>query len=83
MKKKKKAITASKLRENVYRILDEIVKTGVPVEIERNGNKLKIFPEEQVNKLGNLIKRPSYLKCDPNEIVHVDWSNEWKPHDLS
>ena len=82
MKKKKKAITASKLRENVYRILDEIVKTGVPVEIERNGHKLKILPEEHVNKLANLIKRPSYLKGDPDEIVHIDWSIEWKPHDL-
>ncbi len=80
--KKKKPITASKLRENVYRILDEIMKTGIPVEIERNGHKLKILPEEHVNKLDNLIKRPSYLKCSPDEIVSMDWSKEWKPYGL-
>ncbi|MGR3175028.1 MAG: type II toxin-antitoxin system Phd/YefM family antitoxin [Candidatus Scalindua sp.] len=81
MKKRKKVITASKLRENIYRILDEIARTGIPVEIDRNGHKLKILPEEPVNKLDNLIKRP-YLKSTPYEIVHLDWSKEWKPHDL-
>ena len=38
------SITASKLRENVYRILDEVLATGVPVEIERNGRTLRIVP---------------------------------------
>ncbi len=84
MKRDKKAITASKLRENVYRILDEIIKTGKPVHIERNGHKLKILPEEEeiVNKLDNLKRRP-YLKGSPDEIVHLDWSKEWKLDGLS
>ena len=30
-------VTASKLRENVYRILDEAIATGVPVEVIRKG----------------------------------------------
>jgi hypothetical protein len=82
MKKKKKAITASKLRENVYRILDEVIRSGIPVDIERNGHKLKILPDEPVNKLDNLKKR-AYLKGPPDDIVHLDWSKEWKPNDLS
>lgn len=81
MKQIKKTITASKLRENIYRILDKILQTGIPVEIERKGKKLKIEPVDPVNKLNNLIKRP-YLKCDPDEIVHMDWSKEWKLDDL-
>jgi hypothetical protein len=36
--------TASRLRENVYRILDEVLETGVPVEIERRGKILRIGP---------------------------------------
>ena len=36
------AITASKLRENVYNILDQVLETGVPVEIERGGHPLRI-----------------------------------------
>ncbi|MDR4504186.1 MAG: hypothetical protein MRK01_05235 [Candidatus Scalindua sp.] len=82
MKKSKKSITASKLREDVYRILDEIIRSGIPVEIKRNGHKLKIVPEEPENKLKNLKKRP-YLKVSPDAIIHLDWSKEWKPYDLS
>ena len=29
------ALTASKLRENIYRVLDQVLETGEPVEIER------------------------------------------------
>lgn len=29
------ALTASKLRENIYKILDRVAETGVPVEIMR------------------------------------------------
>ncbi len=81
MKQPKKTITPSKLRENVYRILDEVLKTGVPVEINRRGQQLKIIPVRPVSKVDNLIKRP-YLKVDPDEIVHMDWSKEWKSSDL-
>ena len=41
------SITASKLRENVYRILDEVLETGIPVEINRRGKKLKIVRTEE------------------------------------
>lgn len=73
------ALTASKLREDIYRVLDQILETGVPVEIERRGKVLKIIPVETPGKLANLIERPDYLQCDPEEIVHLDWSREWKP----
>lgn len=33
-------ISASKLRSDIYRILDEVVRTGVPVQIEREGHIL-------------------------------------------
>src|ERR1035438_4109741 len=39
-------VTASKLRENVYKILDEAIETGVPVEIVRKGVVLRIVPEQ-------------------------------------
>lgn len=72
-------LTASKLRENIYRILDRILDTGVPVEIERRGKRLKIVPIRAPEKLDNLKRRPGFLKCDPEEIVHTDWSGEWRP----
>ena len=75
------ALTASRLRENIYKILDEVLDTGIPVEIERRGKKLRILPVESgaVSKLDNLTERRDTILCDPEEIVHVDWSGEWRP----
>jgi hypothetical protein len=72
------AIKASNLREDIYRILDQILETGVPVEIERRGKILKIVATEPRSKLDNLKPRP-YLLSDPEDLVHLDWSGEWRP----
>lgn len=72
-------VTASELRQNIYRILDRILQTGIPVEIERRGKKLKIIPVDAPSKLDNLAERPQFLKCDPEEIIHLDWWAEWRP----
>jgi len=71
-------LKASSLRENIYRILDQVADTGIPVEVERHGKILKIVLEEPRSKLGNLQPRP-YLLEDPEDLVHLDWSGEWRP----
>lgn len=71
-------LTASKLRENIYRILDQVLETGVPVEIRRKGRAVKIVPVEPPSKLERLVRR-DYLRGDPEAIVHLDWSGEWQP----
>ena len=38
------AISATKLRRNLYDILDSVLDTGIPVEVERNGRRLRIVP---------------------------------------
>jgi prevent-host-death family protein len=74
-------ITASKLRENVYKILDQVLETGAPIEIERRGRKLRIVPAEDVprRKLERLHPHPNAIVGDPEQLVHLDWSTEWKP----
>jgi len=69
-------ITASKLRESIYRILDEAIASGVPVEVIRRGTLLKIVPEKRPSKLSRLKKRSAY-RGDPDEIVGMDWLKEW------
>jgi len=71
--------TATRLRANLYRVLDKVLKTGVPVEIERDGKLLKIVPVEAQDKLKNLKPHKGYLSADPQSLVHVDWSGEWRP----
>jgi prevent-host-death family protein len=72
-------VTTSKLRENLYRILDQVLETGVPVEIERRGKILKIVPADMLKKLDHLIDRKDFVRGDPEDIVHLDWSSAWRP----
>jgi prevent-host-death family protein len=69
-------ITTSELRGNIYRLLDQVLETGQPLEIERKGKIAKIIPAEKSNKLARLVKH-NCLKGDMETIVHLDWSEEW------
>lgn len=71
-------LTASSLRQNIYRILDSILESGQGVEIERRGQRLRIEPVKPKSKLERLTNK-SYLNVAPDELVHLDWSDEWKP----
>lgn len=73
------SLTASTLRQDIYRILDRVLETGEPVEIERRGRILRIVPDRPREKLAGLVQREGYLRCEPEELVHLDWSDEWRP----
>ena len=68
-------LKASKLRKNIYRILDQVLETGVPVEIEHRGKLLQIVCTEPPSKLEGLKPR-DYLRTAPEDLVHLDWSGE-------
>ena len=73
------AVTASELRQNIYRLLDQVLETGVPLEIERKGRKLRIVPSETGSKLDRIVGNPDAIVGDPEDIVHMDWSEYWRP----
>jgi prevent-host-death family protein len=70
-------ITATELRKNVYNILDEVLATGLPVEIERHGKHLRLVAVVKVSKLKNLKPLKDLIVGDPAELNAVDWTNEW------
>jgi hypothetical protein len=72
-------LTASRLRMDVYRVLDRVLETGVPAEVERRGKVLRIVPTDTVERLKRLPTRPSFIKGDPEDLVHLDWSHAWRP----
>jgi len=69
-------LTASKLRENVYGILDQVLETGTPVEIVRKGKVLKIVPETPAPKFARLKRRKAF-KGDVDNILGMDWLKGW------
>ena len=62
------SITASHLRQNIYKLLDRVIKTGQPLEVERKGQKLKIIRAERLSRLNQLPKRRC-IKGDPESLV--------------
>jgi len=71
------AITASQLRQDVYRLLDEVLRTGEPLEIERKGRRLRIVPEDPPSRLDRIQTRPDVIIGDPEDLVTIEWSGEW------
>lgn len=70
-------MTASKLRQDIYRILDQVLETGEPVIVERNGRRLRIIADEAPSRLGTLVRRPDVVIGDSADLVELDWSDEW------
>ena len=71
------AITASQLRENVYRLLDRTLETGAPLEVRRKGKILRIVPDSGPGgKLQSLVPHDC-IRGDPEDLVHMDWSDTW------
>lgn len=73
------AVTASELRANIYRLLDQALDTGRPIEVERRGKILRITPEVPTSKLARLPRRAAFIRGDAADLVHMDWSSEWNP----
>lgn len=71
-------VTASRLRQNIYRLLDRVASTGIPLVIRRKAGIVKVVAEKKTGKLARLKKR-NIIKGDPRDIIHMDWSKEWHP----
>ena len=71
-----KTVTPTELRSNIYNLLDEVLESGIPLEINKGGRKLRIVPVEKPDKVQNLIRRPEVIKGDPDDLVDISWEKE-------
>jgi prevent-host-death family protein len=71
-------LTPTELRKNIYNVLDEVLATGIPVEIIRNGKTLKIIAIESIDKLQNLSSRPKFIVGDSDDLPDLHWEDEIK-----
>ncbi len=72
-------ITATQLRKDVYRLLDQVVDSGEVIEVKRKGKLIRIEPAGGENKLESLKPHPDTICGDAEELVHMDWSDQWQP----
>ncbi len=73
------AVSASQLRQDVYRLLDRVLESGVPLEIERKGRRLRIIPDDGGSRLDRIRGNPDAIVGDPDDLVSLDWSTDWSP----
>lgn len=57
MSSKENKITVTKLRANLYKLLDQLIETGIPIEIERKGKKIIIALEKTPSIFDRLDKK--------------------------
>ena len=70
------AITASQLQKNVYRILDQVLETGAPVEIEHAGRRLRITAISN-DRLERLESHSDAVGGDPADLDRASWNEIW------
>lgn len=76
-------ITATKLRADLYRVIDNVIKNGVSIEVELRGKKVRIVPAEPRDKLAALAKRPGVIIGDSGRLPQAKtfdekkWRKKW------
>ena len=73
-------VTPTALRKDLYALLDRVIETGEPLEIERKGVTLKVEAKPAEGRLER-IRRMGIKGLwigDRNDIFHMDWLEEWR-----
>ena len=69
-------ISLTALRNQLFKLIDEAISTGIPIEIERKGHRLKIVPEQKKSKLENLEPHDCIVG-NPDDLVDLKVT-EWE-----
>lgn len=70
-------VTASQLRQDIYRLLDRVLETGEPLEIERKGHRLRVVAVDAPDRLSRIRGNPNAVVGDPEDLVTIDWVQYW------
>ncbi|PCI39285.1 MAG: hypothetical protein COB50_01330 [Thiotrichales bacterium] len=72
------SLSLTALRADLYNIVDQVISTGTAVTIKRHGHIVRLVPEVLISKLDCLKRCPEIMVGNPEDFVHLDWSDEWK-----
>lgn len=70
-------LSTSALRQDIYRLLDAVLETGEPLEIERRGRILRIVAESPSDKLSRLAPDPEFVRGRADTLVQAGWDSYW------
>ena len=73
------SMSLTSLRGKLFKVVDEVIRTGIPAQIERKGHRVKIVLEAKKSKLDNL-KPHDCIVGDPDDLIALKVA-EWKETD--
>jgi len=73
-----KKLTLTTLRQQIFQVADEVLLTGQPVSIERNGKVLLLSPAVALNKSKKLKLKRRKLICGDAESLPTAKVGEWR-----
>ena len=66
--------TATDLRAHLYEVLDQVARTGKPVEVVRGGVELAIVRKKAAPRRKKVPRTiPGLIIGDPDDLVHIEW----------
>jgi hypothetical protein len=72
-------VSVTRLRSDVYNLLDHVTATGEPIEIERKGQRLRIIAVKPPSRLQRLKANKEKLWIgDRRDIFNIDWLAGWR-----
>jgi hypothetical protein len=72
------SMSLTALRQQLFKVVDQVIATGIPMEIKRNGHIVKIVLADKKSKLENLVKHDCIVG-DSEELVDLslqEWNEE-------
>ncbi len=77
-------MTLTELRRNIYRVVDELLRTGKTMEIQAKGRTVYLSSGQRGGKLDRLRKaaRSRALQGNPEDIIHMEWEKQWHPRHI-
>lgn len=76
-----KPIPITRLRQNIYSVFDQIIKTGIPQEVERNNYTFKIILKEKQDKLAKLTPQKG-VRGNLDDFVTISVDTWTEPKNL-
>jgi len=72
------ALSATAFRQDVFKLLDRVARTGEPLEVIHKGRKLKVISEEpKPDRFARLVAHDAIVG-DPEELAELDMSETWQ-----
>jgi len=68
-------MSLTSLRQQLFNVVDQVIATGIPTEIRRNGHIVKLVLADKKSKLDNLVEHDCIVG-DPEALVDLSLQ-EW------